>query len=141
MDITKANKPIHIRCPHCKRDLQYNGASIKSQKEGLLKRLQVLHDKWQREKDPRAKKELLRQFKETQFKIKLLSEDINMLCQMSEMECLKIFKRNVRKYLEDDLYIRLVQEAEEQYLEENTFNYYDLAVQTYNNFADMLRGE
>lgn len=134
MDISKANKPIHIRCPYCKKDLQYNGASIKSQKEGLVVRVKTLEAKVKSEKDPKRKRELLKQINETKFKLKLLSEDTHMLSQMSEAETLKIFKRNVRKYLDEDTYIRLIQEAEKQYLEENTFNYYDLAKQFFTNF-------
>ena len=53
---------------------------------------------------------------------------------MSEMEVLKIFKRNVREYIDQDTYKRLIIEAEQQYLEENTFNYWDLAIQNFNNF-------
>ena len=134
MDISKATKPIHIRCPYCKKDLQYNGASIKSQKEGLLKRIDTLNTKFKNEKDPARRKKLMKQIKESQFRLKLLSEDVHMLSQLSEIETLKIFKRNVRKYIDDDLYIRLCEEAEQQYLEDNTFNYYDLAIQTFTNF-------
>lgn len=139
MDINKANKPIHIRCPYCKKDLQYNGASIKSQKEGLLSRMTALNNKWQSEKNPQRKKKYYKEFKEAQFRLKLLSEDIHMLSQMSEMEVLKIFKRNVKEYIDRDLYIKLVEEAEHEYLEENTFNYYDLAIQQFNNFSEILK--
>lgn len=134
MDITKANKPIHIRCPYCKRDLQYNGASIKSQKEGLLQRINVINAKIKDEKDPQRKKELKKKLNDTKFKLKLLSEDIHMLSQLSETETLKIFKRKSKKYLGEELYLRLVKESEEQYLEDNTFNYYDLARQNFTNF-------
>ena len=134
MDIDKAKKPIHIRCPYCKRDLQYNGASIKSQKEGLVNRVVALNNKAQAEKDPKKRKEYYKQMREAQFKLKLLSEDKHMLSQMSEMEVLKIFKRKVGQYLDKDLYMQLIKEAEKEYLEENTFNYYDLAKQYFNNF-------
>ena len=134
MDITKANKPIHIRCPYCKKDLQYNGASIKTQKEGLLRRISVINDKIRDEKDPQRKKELKKKLNETKFKLKLLSEDVHMLSQLSETETLKIFKRKSKKYLGEELYLRLVKESEEQYLEDNTFNYYDLARQNFTNF-------
>lgn len=134
MDITKANKPIHIRCPYCKKDLQYNGASIKSQKEGLLQRISVINAKIKDEKDPQRKKELKKKLNDTKFKLKLLSEDIHMLSQLSETETLKIFKRKSKKYLGEELYLRLVKESEEQYLEDNTFNYYDLAKQNFTNF-------
>lgn len=135
MDISKANKPIHIRCPYCKKDLQYNGASIKSQKEGLLKRMDTLTEKYRKESNPERKKKLMRDINETKFRLKLLSEDKHMLSQLSEIETLKIFKRNVRKYIDPELFIRLSEEAEKQYLEENTFNYYDLAIQNFNNFT------
>lgn len=134
MNIDKANKPIHIRCPYCKKDLQYNGASIKSQKEGLCKRIVTLHNKWQAEKDPKKKKKLYADFKQAQFRLKLLSEDIHMLSQMSEIEVLKIFKHKVKDYIDNDLYMQLIEESEKQYLEENTFNYYDLAIQRFTNF-------
>lgn len=134
MDIDKAKKPIHIRCPYCKRDLQYNGASIKSQKEGLCARIQTLQEKLSNTSDFKQKKQLTKQLEETKFRLRLLSEDIHMLSQMSEMEVLKIFKRNVREYIDQDTYKRLLIEAEQQYLEENTFNYYDLAIQNFNNF-------
>lgn len=135
MDITKATKPIHIRCPYCKRDLQYNGTSIKSQKEGLLLRIQTLENKLKLEKDIRRKKALLKQINETKFKLKLLSEDVHMLSQMSEIEVLKIFKRKVGEIIDRETYVRLLQESEKQYLEENTFNYYDLAIQNFTNFT------
>ena len=92
MDVTKAKKPIHIRCPYCKKDLQYNGASIKSQKEGLLLRIESLTEKYRVEKNPQKKKKLMNDIKQTQFRLKLLSEDMHMLSQLSEIETLKIFK-------------------------------------------------
>ena len=59
MDFSKAKKPLHIKCPYCKKDLQYNGASIKSRKEGMIKRLESL--KWQlREAKTDVKKENLK---------------------------------------------------------------------------------
>ncbi len=134
MDISKAKKPIHIRCPYCKRDLQYNGASIKSQKEGLICRHEALMEKYRKEKIPDNKKRLLKCIKETEFNLKLLSEDVHMLSQLSEIETLKIFKSLVREYIDDELFFKLVKEAEEKYLEENTFNYYDLAIQRFTNF-------
>ena len=57
-----------------------------------------------------------------------------MLSQLSEIEVLKIFKRKVHPILGDELFIKLVKESEEQYLEDNTFNYYDLAKQNFTNF-------
>ena len=135
MDINKANKPIHIRCPYCKKDLQYNGASIKSQKEGLLLRIKTLEGKIKLEKDPRKRKALFKQLNETKFKLKLLSEDVHMLSQMSEIEVLKIFKRKVGEIIDKDTYVRLLEESEKQYLEDNTFNYYDLAKQYFTNFT------
>jgi hypothetical protein len=134
MDINKAKKPIHIRCPYCKRDLQYNGASIKSQKEGLVNRINVLEAKRKAAKNEAIKRDIDKKLKETHFRLKLLSEDVHMLSQLSEIETLKIFKRNVRQYIDREVYERLCVEAEEEYLEENTFNYYDLAIQHYNNF-------
>ena len=135
MDINKANKPIHIRCPYCHKDLQYNGASIKSQKEGLCKRIKTLESKLSTETDPRRKKAILKQLNDTKFKLKLLSEDIHMLSQMSEIETLKIFKRKVKEIIGQEECIRILEEAEKQYLEDNTFNYYDLAKQNFNNFS------
>lgn len=58
----------------------------------------------------------------------MLSED------KTDGQTLKIFKRNVREYIDQDTYKRLLIEAEQQYLEENTFNYWDLAIQNFNNF-------
>lgn len=134
MDIDKAKKPIHIRCPYCKKDLQYNGASIKSQKEGLVNRITVLEGKRKAAKDVATKRDIDKKLKEAHFRLKLLSEDRHMLSQMSEIEVLKIFKRNVKEYIDKDIYEKLCIEAEAQYLEENTFNYYDLAIQHYTNF-------
>ena len=134
MNINKATKPIHIRCPYCKRDLQYNGASIKSQKEGLIKRIDSLSNKLKTERDPVQRRKLIGQMKDTEFRLKLLSEDMHMLSQLAEIETLKIFKRNCKQYLGDELYMKLLEEADKQYLEENTFNYYDLAIQHYTNF-------
>ena len=134
MDIKKATKPIHIRCPYCKKDLQYNGASIKSQKEGLLHRLDILTTKYREEINPQKKKKYQKEINETHFKLKLLSEDLHMLSQMSEMEVLKIFKRHVKEHMDEKLYRQLLEEAEQEYLEENTFNYYDLAKQYFTNF-------
>lgn len=134
MDIDKAKKPIHIRCPYCKKDLQYNCASIKSQKEGLITRVKKLNEKWQKEKDPKRKQNYLKQLKEAQFRLKLLSEDQHMLSQLSEMEILKIYRRKTKDHLDYETYIRLSKEAEKEYLEENTFNYYDLAKQHFTNF-------
>lgn len=137
MDISKAKKPIHIVCPKCKTDFKYHGASIKSRKEGMLNRVKSLDAKIKREKSKEKRDKLIKQRDDVLGELKVLSEDIHMLSQMSEMEVLKIFKRNTRKYLGDELYIKLVNEAEQQYLDENTFNYYDLAIQRYTNFNNI----
>ena len=134
MDITKAKKPIHIQCPYCKKDLQYNGASIKSQKEGLLKRIECLEYKMRYAKTKEQKKKYLDQISDTHEKLRWLAENKHMLSQLSEMEVLKIFKIKARKYLGEEIYIKLCKESEEQYLEDNTFNYYDLAIQKFTNF-------
>lgn len=137
MDISKAKKPIHIVCPNCKKDLQYNGSSIKSQKEGMIRRLESLDDKLKGCRDAKQRKILVQQKKETLFKLKLLSEDVHMLSQLSEVEKLKIFKRLVKQIIPENQYMELIEKAEKQYLEDNTFNYYDLAIQRYNNFNDL----
>lgn len=134
MDINKATKPIHIHCPYCHKDLQYNGASIKSQKEGLCNRVKSLQLKLKAETDSKKKQKILKQLNETKFRIKLLSEDVHMLSQMSELETLKIFKRKVKEIIGQEECIRIFEESEKQYLEENTFNYYDLARQNFNTF-------
>ena len=134
MDFTKATKPIHISCPYCKKDLQYNGASIKSRKEGMISKIDSLNRQIKEAKTSEKKNNLKKKRDKAMLDLKLLSEDVHMLSQMSEIETLKIFKRNVRKYIPDELYIRLLDEAEKEYLEENTFNYYDLAIQRFNNF-------
>lgn len=134
MDINKAKKPIHIRCPHCKKDLQYNGASIKSRKIGLINRLESLKKKLSKETTPSNKKVLKKRINETMFELKLLSEDVAMLSEMSELEVLKIYKRKSKQYLGDNTYKKLIEEAEKEYLDENTFNYYDLAIQKYTDY-------
>jgi len=134
LDISKAKRPIHIVCPYCKKDLQYNGASIKSQKEGLMRKLDAIQKKYGQTKDPEKRKKLNKEKEEALFKLKLLQEDVHMLSQMSELETLKIFKRNARKYLSNEIYLKLIRDAEQEYLDENTYNYYDLAMQRYNNF-------
>ena len=137
MDISKANKPIHIRCPYCKEDLQYNGASIKSQKEGLINRLESINYKLKQPISYEKKKNLIKARKETLFRLKLLSEDIHMLSQLSEIEVLKNFKQLTKEIISEDDYKRLIIEAERKYLEENTFNYYDLAIQKYTNYENI----
>lgn len=137
MDISKAKKPIHIRCPYCKEDLQYNGASIKSQKEGLINRLEAINYKLKQPISSEKKKNLIKAQKETLFRLKLLSEDMHMLSQLSEIEVLKIFKKLTKEIVSESEYQRLYTEAERIYLEENTFNYYDLAIQKYTNFENI----
>ena len=137
MDLSKAKKPLHIKCPYCKKDLQYNGASIKSRKEGMIKRLESLKRQLREAKTDVKKENLKQKINKTEYELKLLSEDIHMLSQMSEIETLKIFKRKVRKMISEEDYIRLCEESESEYLEENTFNYYDLAIQRFNNFANL----
>ena len=134
MDVSKAKKPIHIVCPHCKKDLQYNGASIKSRKEGMIKRIESLDRKIAEAGTEVKKKNLIKKRNECLFSLKLLSEDIHMLSQLSEVETLKIFKRKIKNMISEDEYKRLCEESEAEYLEENTFNYYDLAIQRFNHF-------
>lgn len=134
MDIQKAKKPIHIQCPYCHKDLQYNGASIKSRKEGMIKRLDSLSRKLKEANTSKEKANLKYQQKKTLRELKMLSEDIHMLSQLSEIETLKIFKRKVGQIIPKEQYIKLLEDSEKEYLEENTFNYYDLAIQNYNHF-------
>lgn len=134
MDIQKANKPIHIQCPYCHKDLQYNGASIKSRKEGMIRRIESLNRKIGEAKTSKAKANLRYQRNKTLKDLKALSEDNHMLSQLSEIETLKIFKRKVSQIIPKKQYMKLIEESEKEYLEENTFNYYDLAIQNYNHF-------
>lgn len=134
MDIQKANKPIHIQCPYCHKDLQYNGSSIKSRKEGLVRRIESLNRKIGMVKNSKEKANYRYQRNKTLRDLKVLSEDIHMLSQLSEMETLKIFKRKVSQIIPKEQYMELIKESEKEYLEENTFNYYDLAIQNHNNF-------
>ena len=134
MDISKAKKPVHIQCPYCHKDLQYNGASIKSRKEGAVRRVNSLNEKIQNTKSKRQKEKLILQREETLEELKVLSENVHMLSQLSELEILKIFKRKAHKLLSEEQYVKLCKESEQQYLEDNTFNYYDLAIQNFNHF-------
>lgn len=137
MDFSKAKKTIHIKCPYCKKDLQYNGASIKSQKKGLIRKIEVLYKKQDKCTSASKKKEIQKSIDAAKADLKRISEDVHMLSQLSEMETLKIFKRKVRKLIGEETFIRLCEESEKEYLEENTFNYYDLAIQRFNHFDNI----
>ena len=86
MDFSKAKKPLHIKFPYCKKDLQYNGASIKSRKEGMIKRLESLKRQLREAKTDVKKENLKQKINKTEYELKLLSEDVHMLSQMSEIE-------------------------------------------------------
>ena len=85
MDFSKTKKPLHIKCPYCKKDLQYNGASIKSRKEGMIRRLESLKRQLGEAKTDVKKENLKQKINKTEYELKLLSEDVHMLSQMSEI--------------------------------------------------------
>ena len=139
MDINKMKKPIHIQCPHCKKDLAYSVGSLKSRREGLIKKIRSLEYKLSKETIPANKRVLKRKLEETLFKLRLLKEDIAMLSWLSEFEKLKIFKKKVGKILDKETYIRLSEESEKEYEEENTYNYYDVAMQKYTDYGKYMQ--
>lgn len=103
----------------------------------MLRRIESLDKKIENSKTQKDKIKYLKQREETVNNLKILSEDIHMLSQMSEIETLKIFKNKVRRMISEEEFIKLCIESEEQYLEDNTFNFYDLAIQNYNHFNNL----
>lgn len=138
MNIDKAKKPIHIRCPYCKKDLQYSVCNLKSRKKGLVDRLRSLENKLGKETIPYNRKVLKDRIKEVMFEIKLINEDTSMLAYLSEVEKMRIFMKKAKEHLGQDLYIQLKEESEKEYLEENTYNLYDLAIQNYTDYEKYL---
>ena len=95
--------------------------------------------KLSKETIPANRKILKQRYGEALFKLKLLNEDIAMLNEMSEFQVLKIFKRKIRKEINNDKLIdKIIAESEEEYLEENAYNYYDNAIQRYTDFETKL---
>ena len=143
MDIAKAVKPIHIICPFCKHDLQYDGQKTLARRDAIGKRIYDINirlgelskikrlpyskvlerEQLKCEKD-KLQKDLLK-----------IKEDIHMMNQISEIRKNQIFNKKVKELIGEKEYARLREQCEEEYLDEDTYYFYDLAIQRFNNFS------
>ena len=64
-----------------------------------------------------------------------IKEDIHMMNQISEIRKNEIFNKKVKELIGEKEYARLRAQCEEEYLDEDTYYFYDLAIQKFNNFS------
>lgn len=140
MDFNKVTKPLHIRCPKCKAELEYNPMRIKQRLESITaqyKRIQqslpTIPDKQTKEKKKREADRLL-------FEMRLLKEDINMVNVMAkeEINAIKIMK--LKREIGEARYIEICEEAEREFSAENIFSTYETAIQRYSTIGDNVDG-
>ena len=138
MDINEINKPIHIRCPKCKADLEYNPRKIRD-------RLQIIKDKYaslgrkiREAKNPMERHKILCERKKLDFQIRLLKEDNNLMSELLKEQTYKILRRLLKQRIGEAEYMDLLHKAEEMAREENVFYTYELAIQNYSNIMDSV---
>ena len=140
MDFNNVTKPLHIRCPKCKAELEYNPMRIKQRLEKItalytraVKSLAVIPDKNTRDAKKREAERLL-------FEMRLLKEDINMVNVMAKEEINAIKIHKLKKEVGEARYIEICEEAEREFSAENIFSTYETAIQRYSTIADNVDG-
>jgi len=133
MDISKINKPLHIRCPRCKAELEYNPRKVRERLEMLKSQYASLGRKISQAKSRNEREMILKERDTLNFRMKLLKEDNNMINALLEEETMRIMKCKIRDEIGDKEYMRMLHEAEKEAVENNVFNTYEMAIQDYSN--------
>lgn len=141
MDINKLNAPLHIRCPKCKAELEYNPRRVKDRLENMKTTAASIQSQLPQIKDKRERKKKMKELDGIKWYMKLLKEDNNMISTLLKEETDRIMRGKIREMIGDETWIRLHQEAEEQAIEENVFHTYELAIQKYSNIMDFCQKE
>ena len=79
MDINKITKPLHIRCPKCGADLEYNPRRIKDRLDNIKMTCASIQKQLPTITDKAARKKKIKELEQLQFMVKLLKEDNNMV--------------------------------------------------------------
>lgn len=136
MDINKITKPLHIRCPKCGADLEYNPRRIKDRLDNIKMTCASIQKQLPTITDKAARKKKIKELEQLQFMVKLLKEDNNMVSTLLKEETDRIMREMVREKIGSEEWMRMLHEAEERAREENVFHTYELAIQSYSNIPD-----
>jgi hypothetical protein len=136
MDINKIVKPLHIRCPKCGADLEYNPRRIKDRLDNIKMTYQSIQRQMPTITDKDVRKKKVKELERLQFTMKLLKEDNNMVSTLLKEETDRIMREMVRDIIGEEEWMRLLHKAEERAREENVFRTYELAIQSYSNIPD-----
>ena len=136
MDINKIVKPLHIRCPKCGADLEYNPRRIKDRLDNIKMTYQSIQRQMPTITDKDVRKKKVKELERLQFTMKRLKEDNNMVSTLLKEETDRIMREMVRDIIGEEEWMRMLHEAEERAREENVFHTYELAIQSYSNIPD-----
>lgn len=138
MDINRLNAPLHIRCPKCGADLEYNPRRIKDRIENITSKYKSIAAKLPTTKDEKQRKKARKDLEKLRVMMSLLKEDNNMISTLLKEETDRIVRRKIKEKIGDEAYLQMIREAEEEARSENVFHTYELAIQRYSNIPDVV---
>lgn len=136
MDTNKLFAPLHIRCPKCGADLEYNPRRIKERLENATTKYMSLQRRLPSITDKADRKKKIKEIEQLQRYMKLLKEDRNMISRLLKEETDRIMKEKLKEKIGEEEWMRMLQEAEAQARDENVFHTYELAIQNFSNIPE-----
>lgn len=143
MDSRRNSKPVHLVCPKCHYEFEYNVsyydrkiADLKAEITDINKQLAAFKSEYR--PDFKANKWRIQATRALAIKQKQLSElrgFRNTANQVANNQEMKIFVRLVKDVLPEKQYLNLWRQAEDTM----KYNTYDTAIQRYSNIPDSVR--
>lgn len=135
MDITKSNKPLHLRCPKCGNDISINGNKQKQKYDKAKEQASIIKAKMMNEKKNHGKsryyKQLVKEYEDAQVTLLREKAKWSALADEGERQILIMFKRRMYKEIGQDKVVKILEELEEElFYHDNEF-----MKQDHNNFS------
>ncbi len=134
MDISKYSKPIHITCPKCGHELEFNGKDIIADKMRYKDEMLTLKARMQTHRNEHGKDgyyaKLLKQYDDALVRYQRAKQMAQLASEQSEIQMFCMFKKACMEEFGKEKIISMLEEIEK----EISYRTEELMKQKYNNF-------
>jgi len=134
MDLSKYSKPIHITCPKCHYDLEFNGGKYVSEKNELADDIRTLKARMQTYRNEYGKDgyyyRLVKQLKDKEVQYSRAKHMVQLLSEQSEINLFCLFKKVCMKEFGEEKITKMLQECEDELVYRNS----EIRKQNHTNF-------
>lgn len=134
MDLSKYSKPIHITCPKCHYELEFNGGKVMAEKNELADDIRTLKARMQTHRNQYGKDSyyysLLKQLKEKETHYIRAKQMVQLLSEQSEINLFILFKKACMKEFGTEKITAMLQECEDELVYRTS----EMAKQNHTNF-------